>query len=283
MTRDDLTLVLGGSGKTGSRVARLLTGRGLPVRIGSRSGGVPFDWTDPATWAPALEGARAVYIAYYTDLAAPEAPDVIGAFAELAVASGARRLVLLSGRGEQGAEACEKAVARSGADWTVLRASWFAQNFSEGYLLEPVLAGELALPVVKVGEPFVDAADIAEVAAAVLTQHGHNGRTYELTGPRLLTFADAVATIAEATGRDISFVSVPVDDYAAGLAADGVPDVVTALLTYLFTTVLDGRGAHLGDGVQQVLGRAARDFTAYAHGTAATGIWTDKSTDRGAA
>ncbi|RFC78004.1 NmrA family transcriptional regulator [Streptomyces sp. AcE210] len=220
MTRDDLTLVLGEGGKTGSRVARLLTGRGLPVRIGSRSGGVPFDWADPATWAPALEGARAVYIAYYTDLAAPGAPEVIGAFAELAVAPGARCLVLPSGRDEPEAEACERAVARSGAGWTVLRASWLARTFSEGYLLEPVLAGEVVLPAFEVGEPFMDAADIA---------------------------------------------------------------AVTGLLTYLFTTVLDGRGAHLGDGVQQVLGRPARDFTTYAHDTAATGIWTDKTIDRGAA
>ncbi|MFB6678960.1 NmrA family transcriptional regulator [Streptomyces sp. NPDC056390] len=278
MIRADLILVLGGSGKTGSRVARLLTGRGLRVRIGHRSGGTPFDRADPATWAPALEGARAVYIAYDTDLAAPGAPETICAFAELAVASGARRLGLLSGRGEQ-----EEAVARSGADWTVLRASWLAQNFSEGHLLEPVLAGEVALPAFEVREPFVDAADIAEVAAALLTQHGHAGRGYELTGSRLLTFADAVATIAEATGRDILFVSVPADDHAAGLAAEGVPDEVTGLLTYLFTTVLGWRGAHLGDGVQQVLGRPARDFTTHAHVTAATDIRTDKTTDRGAA
>ncbi|MFD5202287.1 NmrA family transcriptional regulator [Streptomyces sp. NPDC058375] len=274
MTRDDLTLVLGGTGKTGSRVTRLLTGRGLPVRIGSRSGGVPFDWADQATWAPALAGVSAVYLSYYPDLAAPGAPEAIGAFAETAVASGARRLVLLSGRGEPEAEDCEKAVAASGADWTVLRASWFAQNFSEGYLLEPVRAGEVALPASEVGEPFVDVGDIAEVAVAVLTGQGHTGRTYDVTGPRLLTFAEAVSAIADATGRTLPFVSVPADAYAAALAAEGVPDEVTGLITYLFTTVLDGRNASLGDGVQQVLGRPARDFTAYARETAATGVWT---------
>ncbi|MGW0765588.1 NAD(P)H-binding protein [Streptomyces sp. NPDC002676] len=279
MTREDLTLVLGGTGKTGRRVVRQLTGRDLPVRIGSRFGGVPFDWEDPKTWAPALEGVRAVYVAYYPDLAAPGAPEAIGSFAELAVASGARRLVLLSGRGEPEAEACEKALADSGADRTVLRASWFNQNFSESHLLEPVLGGEVVLPAGEVGEPFVDADDIAEVAAAVLTEDGHVGRTYELTGPQLLTFADAVGVIAEAAGRVVSYVSVPAADYAAALAAEGVPDEVTGLLTYLFTTVLDGRNAHLGDGVQQVLGRPARAFTAYARDTAATGIWTPKDAE----
>ncbi|GAA4308137.1 uncharacterized protein YbjT (DUF2867 family) [Actinomadura luteofluorescens] len=276
MTSRDLTLVLGGTGKTGRRVVQRLTGRDLRVRIGSRSGGVPFDWADRATWAPALDGVHAVYVAYYPDLAAPGAPEAIGAFAELAVESGARRLVLLSGRGEDEALACERTLAASGADWTVLRASWFAQNFSESYLLDPVVSGEVVLPAGEVREPFVDADDIADVAASVLTEDGHSGRTYELTGPRLLTFAEAVAAIGQAAGRDIAYVPVPVDTYSRALAAEGVPDEVTGLLTYLFTTVLDGRNAHLGDGVQQVLGRPARDFSDYADDTAATGIWTSK-------
>jgi uncharacterized protein YbjT (DUF2867 family) len=273
MTYEDLTLVLGGTGKTGRRVVHRLTGRGARVRIGSRSGGVPFDWEDRTTWGPALDGVRAAYVSYYPDLAAPGAPEAVGAFAERAVAAGARRLVLLSGRGEESAEVAEQALAASGADWTVLRASWFAQNFSENYLLDPVLAGEVVLPAGEVGEPFVDADDIAAVAAAVLTEDGHTGCTYELTGPRLLTFAEAVAAIADATGRDIRYAAVPADDYAAALTADGVPDDVTDLLTYLFTTVLDGRNAQVSDDIQRILGRPARDFTTYANDTAATGVW----------
>ncbi|MFC5753433.1 NmrA family transcriptional regulator [Actinomadura rugatobispora] len=276
MGANELTLVLGGTGKTGRRVVRLLTGRDLPVRIGSRSGGVPFAWEDPATWEPALEGVRAVYVSYYPDVAAPGAPEAIGAFAELAVRSGARRLVLLSGRGEEEAVASEKALAASGADWTVLRAAWFAQNFSEGYLLDPVLGGQVTLPAGNVGEPFVDIDDIAEVAAAVLTQDGHTGRVYEMTGPRLLTFTEAVAAIGAAAGRDLSFVRIPADDFAAALSAEGVPDDVTGLLTYLFTTILDGRNSSVGDGVRQVLGRPARDFSDYARDTAATGVWNRK-------
>ncbi|GAA4845120.1 NAD(P)H-binding protein [Luteimicrobium xylanilyticum] len=273
---EELTLVLGGTGKTGRRVVQQLTRRGVRVRIGSRAGGVPFDWEDRSTWAGALDGVRAVYVSYYPDLAVPGAPEVVGAFAELAVASGARRLVLLSGRGEESAVATEQSVASSGADWTVLRASWFAQNFSENYLLEPVLAGDVVLPAGDVLEPFVDADDIAAVAAAVLTEDGHTGTVYELTGPRLLTFADAVAAIADASGREIGYTSVPADDYAAALTAEGVPADVTDLLTYLFTTVLDGRNAQVSDGVQRVLGRPARDFADYAHDTAATGVWTSE-------
>lgn len=253
---------------------RRLTGRGHVVRIGSRTGGIPFDWNDSTTWQPALTGVDAVYVSYQPDLAVPGAPEAIGAFAELAVRTGARRLVLLSGRGEPEAEACEKALAASGAQWTVLRASFFAQNFSEGDFLGPVLEGELALPVGDVQEPFVDADDIAEVAATVLAEGGHTGRTYDLTGPRLLTFAQATAAIGAATGREIGYVTVPAEAYAAELAAHGVPDTVTDLLTYLFTSVLDGRNAYLGDGVRQVLGRPARDFTDHVAEAAATGVWT---------
>jgi len=273
-THDQLpTLVLGGTGKTGRRVVERLTRRHLPVRVGSRSAGVPFDWEDSATWGPSLDGVGAVYVSYFPDLAARGAPEALGAFADLAVASGVRRLVLLSGRGEEEAQASEKAVADSGADWTVLRASWFAQNFSEGYLLDPVLGGDVALPAGAVGEPFTDADDIAEVAAAVLTEDGHIGEVYELTGPRLLTFAEAVGTIADAAGRPIHYTEIPAEDFAAGLAAEQVPADIVELLMYLFTTVLDGRNASVGDGVERVLDRPAKDFADYARDAAATGIW----------
>src|SRR5918996_188593 len=140
------TLVLGGTGKTGRRVVERLTARGLPVRIGSRSGEPPFDWEDESTWAPALAGARAAYVWYYPDLAVPGAPEAIGALAETALGAGCRRLVLLSGRGEEGAQRAERVLAGSGAEWTVLRCSWFMQNFSEGNFTDLVAAGELALP-----------------------------------------------------------------------------------------------------------------------------------------
>lgn len=270
---DTPTLVLGGTGKTGRRVVERLTRQDVPVRIGSRSGGVPFDWEDRSTWKPALQDVGAVYVSYFPDLAVPGAPEAVGSFSELAVAEGARRLVLLSGRGEEEAEASEKVLAGSGADWTVVRASWFSQNFDEGYLLDPILGGHVMLPAGDVGEPFTDVDDIAEVATAVLTQDGHEGQVYELTGPRLLTFADAIGIIAEATGRDLTYTRIPAEDFAAGLAADQVPPDVVELLLYLFTTILDGRNASLGDGVQRVLGRPARDFADYARDTAATGIW----------
>lgn len=267
------TLVLGGTGKTGRRVAQRLWDRGLPVRLGSRSGAPPFDWTIPETWPAAVQDVGAIYASYFPDLAAPGAVEAIRAFATLAVSSGVSRLVLLSGRGEPEAQRCEQLVKDAGAEWTIVRASWFSQNFSESYLLEPLLAGEVALPAGDIGEPFVDADDIADVAVAALTEDGHAGQLYEVTGPRLWTFADAVAEIARVTRRDIRYVQVPIEAYAAALERAQLPPEFVTLITYLFAEVLDGRNASVTDGVTRALGRPPRDFADYVRDTAATGIW----------
>lgn len=270
-----MTLVLGGTGKTGRRVVQRLRDRGIAVRIGSRSAERPFDWTDRSTWAAPLEGVDSVYISFQPDLAVPGSDDAIRSFTELAVASGVRRLVLLSGRGEPEAEACEKIVAASGVETTIVRCSWFAQNFSEDYLVEPVLAGEVVLPAGDVPEPFVDVDDIADVAVAALTEEGHAGQLYELTGPRALTFSEAVGEIAAAAGREIRFLQIPLEDYTAGLAEYHVPPEVAELLVYLFGTVLDGRNSQPADGVERALGRKARDFGDYARTAAAAGAWKE--------
>lgn len=266
-------LVLGGTGKTGRRIVDRLQARGIAVRVGSRTAEPPFEWDDRSTWAGALQGVRAAYISYYPDLAVPGSTDAVRALVETAVAAGVQHLVLLSGRGEEEAEAAERVIQSASVNWTILRASWFNQNFSESYLLDPVIAGEVAVPAGDVPEPFVDADDIADVAVAALTEDGHAGQLYELTGPRMLTFAEATAEIGKALDREIAFVDVSPAEYAAGLAAEGVPEDVTELLMYLFTTVLDGRNSRLGDGVQRALGREPRDFYDYAWDTAQQGTW----------
>ena len=266
-------LVLGGTGKTGRRVVERLTARGVPTRVGSRSGAPPFDWEDRATWAPALEGVGSVYLTYYPDLAVPGAVEAAGSFAELAVRSGVPRLALLSGRGEPEAERAEQAVRDSGAELTILRSTWFMQNFSEDYMLEHVLSGEIRLPAGDVPTPFIDADDIADVAVAALTHDHHVGELYELTGPRSLTFAEAAAEISEAAGREVRYVPVSLEEHAAEAAEHGVPPEVVELLTYLFSEVVDGRNATTTDGVRRALGREPRDFSNYAREAAASGVW----------
>jgi uncharacterized protein YbjT (DUF2867 family) len=265
-------LVLGGTGKIGRRVVERLTARGLPVRIGSRSGDPPFDWDDRSTWAPALQGVGSAYVAHYWDVI-PGAAETLGSFADLAVESGVSRLVLLSGRGEEEAERAQRAVRDSGVELTVLRSTWFAQNFSDDYWRDMVEAGEVALPAGDTPEPFVDAGDIADVAVAALTDDRHVGEVYELTGPRLLTFEEAVLEISRAVGHEIRYVPISLDDFAAAAADQGLPGEVVEGLTFIFDEVLDGRNARLADGVQRALGREPRDFTDYARDAAATGVW----------
>jgi uncharacterized protein YbjT (DUF2867 family) len=268
------TLVLGGTGKTGRRVVERLKARGLPVRVGSRSGQPPFDWENRSTWAPALDGAGSVYVSYYPDLAIPGAVEASASFAELAVASGVPRLVLLSGRGEPEAERAEQAVRDTGAELTILRSSWFMQNFSEDYMREHVLSGEIRLPAGDEPTPFIDADDIADVAVAALTGDRHIGQLYELTGPRSLTFAEAALEIGEAVRREIRYLPVSLEQHAAEAAEHGVPAEVIDLLTYLFSEVVGGRNADPTDGVRRALGREPRAFGDYVRDAAASGVWS---------
>jgi uncharacterized protein YbjT (DUF2867 family) len=263
-TSGGTVLVLGATGKTGRRVAERLDALGVPTRRASRTGAVRFDWDDESTWGPAVDGTEAVYLAYAPDLAIPGAPETVTRFAALAREAGVRRLVLLSGRGEEEAQRAETLVADVFPARTVVRCAFFDQNFSESFLLEPVLDGVLALPVDQVAEPFVDLEDVADVAVAALTGDVHAGRVYELTGPRALTFAEAVAEIAAASGRASRFEPISMDEFTAGLAAAGLPDDVVGLMRYLFAEVLDGRGTPVADGVRQALGREPRDFRAFA-------------------
>ena len=267
------TLVTGGSGKIGRRVAEQLQARGVATRVASRSAIPAFDWNDQGTWDAALDGVKTAYISYAPDLAIPGATATIRSFAARAVEQGVERLVLLSGRGEEEAQACERIVQEAGVDWTIVRAAWFMQNFSEGEFLGMVLDGAITLPAADIPEPFIDVNDIADVVVAALTEDGHVGELYEVTGPRMLTFAEVAAELSSAVGRDVEFLRVPKQAFAQAITESGAPEDIAWLLNYLFETVLDGRNAHVCDGVQRALGREPADFAAYAQRVAARGIW----------
>ncbi|MEE4301582.1 MAG: NAD(P)H-binding protein [Pseudomonadales bacterium] len=268
-----ITLVIGGSGKTGRRVAERLEARGQEVRIGSRSATPAFDWNDEKGWDACLEGVSAAYITYAPDLAMPGATDAIQGFVDRARRAGVERFVLLSGRGEEEAQACERIVQAAGLDWTIVRASWFDQNFSEGAFVDMVRSGVITLPAGDQVEPFVDVDDIADVVVAALTEDHHAGEVYEVTGPRPMTLADVAADLSAATGRTIEYVNVPHEAFVAEVSAAGAPHDVVWMLDYLFATVLDGRNASTCDGVRRALGRDPRDFREYARRAAETGVW----------
>jgi uncharacterized protein YbjT (DUF2867 family) len=265
--------VIGGTGKTGRRVVERLKTRDIPVRIGSRGGEPPFDWEKPETWAGALDGMDTVYITFQPDLAVPGAREAIEEFTSLAVKSGIQKMVLLSGKGEKEAELCEQVVMNAGADWTIVRASWFNQNFSESFFLDPILTGHVALPRGEALVPYVDTDDIADVVVEALLNDDHVGQTYELTGPRQLTFKQVTEEISDVTGRDIAFTPITMDEYEKMLREYEVPEDYIWLINYLFTEVLVERNSIVTNDIQKVLGRKAKDFAEYARETASTGIW----------
>ncbi len=266
------TLVIGATGKTGRRVADRLRAAGVPTKGASRSSEVRFDWEDPATWAPALSDVDAAYVTYFPDLAVPGADETVGRFIETALANDVRRLVLLSGRGEEGARRAEVRLQESGADWTVVRCGFFNQNFSETFP-DPVRHGVLPLPTDDMADPFLDADDIADVVVASLLDDRHIGRLHELTGPRLLTLTDVATTLSTAIGRDVTFVPMTKQAYAADISQQGFPGEVADHIADVIALALDGRNAFLTDDVEQVLGRPARDFADYANDAAAAGAW----------
>ena len=266
-------LIIGKNGKTGSRVNQRLQAHGYATRPVSRSTRPEFDWDNPATWQAAIEGTSAAYITYQPDLALPRAESAVKAFVRLAVDTGLKHLVLLSGRGEEGAQRAEEIIKDSGLSWNIVRASWFYQNFSESFMLEGLLAGELVLPASDTVEPFVDADDIADVVVAALTGPGHRNKLYEVTGPQALSFAQCIKQISAALGRQIKYTGIPVDTYINALKEQGAPEDLQWLLHELFTVVFDGRNCKPASGIEQALGRPPTDFRAYVQKTIASGVW----------
>lgn len=267
-------LVIGATGKTGSRVADRLESMNLPIRRGSRGASIPFDWEAPETWGPAVEGVAKAYVTYFPDLAFPGAVEKVAAFCEVAKSSGLKHIVLLSGRGEHHARLGEEAVRNSGLEYTLIRAAWFAQNFSEGYLRDPILAGVLPMPGGMIQEPIIDIDDIADVAVAALTGSGHIGELYEVTGPRLLSFADMAETLGQAAGRPIQHIQISFEDFHANVAQAG-GEFVADVFTGIARETLDGRNSSVCDGVERALGRPPREFAEYAAKAAKSGAWAN--------
>jgi uncharacterized protein YbjT (DUF2867 family) len=267
-------LITGATGRTGRRITDRLEADGLPVRTASRRGEPPFDWHDRATWDALLDGCAAAYLCYYPDLALPGADEVIAGFAERAVAHGVDRLVLLSGRGEDGAQRCEQLVLAASPAATVVRCAWFQENFSEHFLRDHVLAGRIAVPARTVREPFVSLDDVAEVTTLALLEDALAGRVLELTGPESITFGEAAEILTRATGRVVTYVDVTPEQLVTELIDAGIDPEDAGGLAWLFEEVLDGRNSAVSPTIEEVLGRAATSFETYAERASAAGAWS---------
>ena len=266
-------LIIGKTAKTGLRVEQRLQTMGYATRGVSRSSSPAFDWEDASTWRAALSGTESAYVTFFPDLAIPSAEGTIKDFVAVAREMGLKHLVLLSGRGEQGAERAENVLINSGMDWNVVRANWFMQNFSEGFMIEGIVQGELMLPAGDIVEPFVDIDDIADVAVAALTRPELRNRLFELSGPRAMTFAQCVAEISEAVGYPVTYTQVDIEDFLQAMRDQGLPEDMLWLMRELFTVVFDGRNSNPSTGVEEALGRPATDFSEYVQKVMATGAW----------
>jgi uncharacterized protein YbjT (DUF2867 family) len=267
-------LVLGGKGKTGRKVADRLTKLHHEVRIGSRGEKPSFDWENPSTWSAAINGMDKIYITFQPDLAVPGASEAIEGLIKEAQRNKIKKVVLLSGKGEREAELCEQVIIHSGIDYTIVRASWFNQNFSESFFLDPILAGHVALPQADATVPYVDTDDIADVVVEALLNDKHNEQIYELTGPRLLTFENVIREISLATKREIVFTSITSSAYTRMLEEQQVPADYIWLINYLFTEVLANKeNAIVTNDIEKVLGRKPKDFSTYVKEAAASGVW----------
>lgn len=276
VTSASLTLVLGGTGKTGSRVASRLAPGGLPVRTAARSGAdAHFDWDDPETYAPALHGVSRVYLigpVMRTDFAGQ-----VSVFLDQAEAAGASHVTYLSAYGTDAAppETAMRRVeldlaGRPGLTHAILRPAWFMQNFSETFL-KPA-GGAIVVPAGDGAEAFVDAEDIAAVATATLADpQAHAGAQYALTGPEALTIAEAAKIISDVSGRTIDYTDTDRGEWIAGAVAAGVPAEYGAVLGVLTETIASGRGSRPGSDIEKVTGAEPASFADFARRTAA--VW----------
>lgn len=272
--RKDNYLIIGGTGKTGRKVVKSLQLLNQNVKIGSRSATPAFDWNHPDTYEKALEGIDKVYITYQPDLAVPGALMAVDRLIKIAKNKGVKKIVLLSGKGEKEAQLCEQLVIHSGLDYTIVRASWFYQNFSESFFLEPIKQGVVALPQAEIKVPFVDTGDIADVVVEALLHNSHNGKIYQLTGARTLTFKDAISEISTVTNKKIEFIPITIGEYVEDLKKHGIPDDFVWLVEYLFIEVLGNpEVSQISNDIEKVLRRKPKDFSEYVEETAATGIW----------
>jgi uncharacterized protein YbjT (DUF2867 family) len=259
-------LIIGGTGKVGSRVTQYLTTAGHVARVASRTGGdVRFDWRDADSYRPAVEGADGIFIV--GPGSATDWSPSLTRLLEVAAAAGVRRVVLLSARGVEflpdGAVArAERAVQDGSIPWTILRPSHFAQNFTEAMFV-PV-DGAVIAPVGDGAEPFVDVDDIAQVASTVFGSDDWRNEIIDISGPSALGFVDAVAVLAEHTGRPTRFEDESAEDHIARLRSANTPEGYIEWRMAMLGGIRSGADAYVSDGVERVLGRPATSFPEWA-------------------
>jgi uncharacterized protein YbjT (DUF2867 family) len=268
-TANRLVLVLGATGKTGSRVAGRLSERGVSVRTAARGGAdIRFDWNNPATFEGALQGVTGVYLV--SPVMRVDFAGVVSDFLDQAERAGVQNVTYLSAYGMEHApaEVALRAVeldleSRGSFTYSIIRPAWFMQNFSETFL-KPV-DDEIVVPGGTGTEAFVNAEDIASVAAATLAEpERHAGRAYAPTGPESLTLDEAARIISAAAGRTILYRDTDRADWVGAMVRSGVPAEYGEVLRALTETIASGRGSRPNGDVLAATGAAPVSFADFA-------------------
>lgn len=271
----DTVFVSGATGQVGSEVVKALVARGADVRAGSRQGTqVPgarpavYDFEQPDTYESALNSVSRAFLLVPAQSIA-RANELAPAFVEAAGAAGVQRLVCMTGMLSDAPDAplkgTERAVMDSGIAYTLLRPNWFNQNFAPGYYLPMIREmGGVFLPAADGRVSFVDTRDIGAVAAAALTENGHAGVEYTLTGPEALDHTEACAILSDASGREIRYTPISEDDYRGALAGEGMPDEAIQGMLDLYRLIRDGLCTEVSGDISSVLGRPPISFADYA-------------------
>lgn len=268
-----IALVTAPNSKTGRRVVELLQSSSCLVRIASRNTRIKFDWDDMTTWETVVTGVDCAYIIIPPNLAFKDMPERLKIFMMFCEEKKVSRIVLLSGRGEAEANRCEEIVLASKIPSTIVKASWFSQNFSEGFFLDSIVGGEIFIPVDGVSEPFIDVNDIAEVVYLSLLDTSPENHIYELTGSELLTFEDIASIFSQTLDFDVKATYVPLEPYLSTLRKLAFSDDEVVLTRYLFEELLDGRNSYLTKDVKTLLGREPTSFQRYVESTKNSDVW----------
>ncbi|MCB0164604.1 MAG: SDR family oxidoreductase [Anaerolineae bacterium] len=272
-------LVLGATGNVGSSLVEFLVKKGKQVKAATRHPAdypstdnvepVSLDFERPETYAPALVGVDRVFA--LTKTADVQADKTLTPLIDQAKAAGVTQIVLMTALGvDQAPEdvpirRLELHLINSGIDYTILRPNWFMQNFNPGFLLPMIQqGGTFYLAADDAKTSFIDTRDIAAVAAVVLTEEGHAGKEYALTGGEAFTYSEAAAILSEAANREINYVAIDDGAFREALASAGWRPEQVGFFADLFYIVRQGWVASVSPAVAEILEREPISLQQYA-------------------
>lgn len=265
-------LVVGATGTVGSELSRLLASAGHTVRKAtSRAPTEPDQVHLNLLTGDGIDAAfKGVDRAFFLAPPGHSRQDLLlNPLVDAAAAHGLHKVVLMSAMGANADEAAPLRVAErhleaSGLAYNIIRPNWFMQNFNTFWLHGILSQGQILLPVGQAKGSFIDARDIAAVAAALLVSERFNGQDFDLTGPEALDHQQVAAVLTQASGKDIGYTDISPEQMREGLLAAGLPADYAEFLLLILGYFKAGYAERKTDAVQLITGQAPRSVAQYA-------------------